>query len=376
MTHRARTSRLRRSDRLLHHRAPCVPHGLLWSFALALALTTLGCTGTVLSMMGSQVEENLRSDLAAELPDGLHVIVCGAGGPLPDERRSSACLAVIAGRSVFLVDVGGGASRNLARAGLPPTRIERVFLTHFHSDHIDGLGELATLRWAGGDWDAPLPIHGPEGVAEIASGFNLAYRRDQTYRTAHHGLEVTPPNAAGLSAAAFPAPTVGELPVVFAEGDLRVLAFEVDHDPVSPAVGYRIEYKGRSIAVSGDTARSANLIAASRGVDVLFHEALSRELVGVLNESARRVGNANMTKITSDILDYHASPVEAAESADEAGARALVVYHVVPPLPAAPLERIFRKGMREAYAGPIEIAVDGTFVSLPAHSAEIVIGER
>jgi len=347
---------------------------LLLSFAIT--ISTLGCGRTVMSMMGSQVERNLRADLPSELPDGLHVLVCGAGGPLPDERRSSACLAVIAGQSVFLVDVGAGASRNLAFAGLPPTRIERVFLTHFHSDHIDGLGELATLRWAGGDWEAPLPVHGPDGVAEIASGFNLAYRRDQTYRTAHHGIEVTPPKAAGLSASAFPAPPEGELPVVFAEGDLRVMAFEVEHDPVRPAVGYRIEYKGRSVSISGDTVRSANLIAASRGVDVLFHEALSRELVGVINESARKVGNANMTKITADILDYHASPVEAAQSAAEAEAGALVVYHVVPPLPAAPLERIFAQGMRDEYQGPIRISVDGTFVSLPASSTKILFSER
>jgi ribonuclease Z len=115
-------------------------------------------------MMGNQVEKGMAFDLPKSLPDGLHVLVCGAGGPLPDKRRSSACLAVIAGDSVFLVDVGAGAARNLQLAGLPPNRIERVFLTHFHSDHIDGIGELATLRWAGSHWEAPLPLHGPRGA--------------------------------------------------------------------------------------------------------------------------------------------------------------------------------------------------------------------
>ena len=84
-------------------------------------------------------------------------------------------------------------------------------------------------------------------------------------------------------------------------------------------------------------------------------------------------GSVILAKITADILDYHASPVEAAESARQADARALVIYHVVPPLPVAPLERIFRQGMSDAYDGPIEIAVDGTFVSLPAGSREIEI---
>jgi ribonuclease Z len=334
-----------------------------------------GCGDQVLSFMGRRIEANLSADLPAELPDGLHVLVCGAGGPLPDPERSSACLLVIAGERVLLFDVGAGASRNMALSGIQPGQVERVFLTHFHSDHIDGLGELATLRWAGGDWRTPLAVHGPDGVAEIVSGFNLAYRRDQTYRTAHHGLDVTPPSAAGLSAEAFREPTSEVLDVVFEDGALRVAAFEVDHAPVDPAVGYRIDYKDRSIVISGDTNKSANLITHARGVDVLFHEALSRKLVGVIHQAAENVGNTTMARITDDILDYHASPVEAAESAAEAKAGALIVYHVVPPLPLAPLEGIFEEGMSDAYSGPIEIAVDGTFVSLPAGSDAIELDE-
>ncbi len=347
----------------------------IWIALLSIATLTTGCTDTILGVMGRQVEQAMSSDLPSSLPDGLHVLVCGAGGPLPDAKRSSACLLVIAGDTVLLVDVGSGSARNMAFAGIQPGLIERVLLTHFHSDHIDGLGEVATLRWAGGDWEQPLAVHGPEGVAEIVSGFNLAYRRDQIYRTAHHGLEVTPPSSAGLSATAFALPGEGKTSIVFERGDLRITAFAVDHEPVSPAVGYRIEYKDRSIAISGDTAKSSNLIRSAHGVDVLFHEALSRTLVGVMNQAAVNVGNAGMAKITADIVDYHASPVEAAESAQEAEVGALVIYHVVPPLPIAPLERIFEKGVRDAFDGKVEIAVDGTFVSLPAGSDEIEIDE-
>ncbi len=340
---------------------------------LVSALVVAGCSSQVLSLMERRLTETMTSPRVDSLPDGLHVLVCGAGGPLPAENRTPACLLVIAGDRVLLFDAGGGAARTMALHGFQPTLIERAFLTHFHSDHIDGLGEVATLRWAGGTWDAPLPVHGPHGVAEIVSGLNLAYRRDQTYRTEHHGLAVTPPNAAGLSATPFDAPPEGEAPIVFEDGDLRVRVFSVDHAPVRPAVGYRVEYKDRSLSISGDTSRSDNLIAMSQGVDVLFHEALSPELVGVVNQAAKNAGNAQLEKITRDILDYHASPVEAAESAEEAGAGALVVYHVVPPLPLAPLERIFTQGMGDAYDGPIEISVDGTFVSLPAGSKAIEI---
>ena len=332
-----------------------------------------GCSNQVLNLVERQIAANMTADPVGDLPDGLHVLVCGAGGPLPDEKRTPACLMVIAGDSVMLFDVGGGSARTMVLNGFQPGLIERVFITHFHSDHIDGLGEVATLRWAGGDWDSPLMTHGPDGVAEIVSGFNLAYHRDQAYRTAHHGLEVTPPTSWGLAASAFALPEDGEAPVVFERGDLRVTAFAVDHEPVSPAVGYRIQYKDRSIAISGDTAKSANLIEITQGVDVLFHEALSKVIVRRMNAAAKTAGNSGMAQITMDILDYHASPVEAAESAQEAGASALVVYHVVPPLPISPLEGIFKEGMDDAFDGEIEISVDGTFVSLPAGSNEIDI---
>ena len=341
--------------------------------SLSVLLVFLGCTNQILSLMERQVQQNLFSDPVGELEDGLHVLVVGAGGPLPAANRTPACLMVIAGKTVMLFDVGGGATREMAMQGFPPGLVERVFLTHFHSDHIDGLGELATLRWAGGSWETPLSVHGPEGVGSVVDGFNDAYAHDRAYRHEHHGDLVTPMAAAGMTALPFVIPPPGEAPVVWERGGVRVQAFAVDHEPVAPAVGYRVEYNGRSISISGDTAKSENLIAMSEGVDVMLHEALSKVLVGVINSAAKKANRPAMEKVTADILDYHATPVEAAESAAAAGARSLVVYHVVPPLPLAPLEGIFKEGMDDAYDGPIEISVNGTFVSLPAANDDIDI---
>ncbi len=342
-------------------------------FLLLAVLALPACTRQILGLMERRVTATLQADPVGDLPDGLHVMVCGAGGPLPSETRSSACLMVVAGRTVMIFDVGAGSSRNLTLHGFAPALVERVFLTHFHSDHLDGLGELATLRWAAGDWSAPLDVHGPTGVGEIVDGFNTVYRQDQVYRTAHHGERVAPTATKGLRARPFSPPREGETPVVFKQDDVRVTAFLVQHAPAEPAVGYRVEYGGRSIAISGDTAKSTNLEAAAQGVDVLFHEALSKRLVGVMNTAATNADDEIMAKVTADILDYHASPVEAAESAAAAGAGALVFYHVVPPLPLAPLERIYLDGTGDAFDGPIELSVDGTFVSLPSGSDEIDI---
>ena len=112
-------------------------------------------------IMERGLEVRLFADRIAELEDGLHLALCGAGGPLPAPRASGPCVAVIAGDRFFVVDVGTDSPRNLGRMGFQAGNVESVFLTHFHSDHIDGLGELATIRWAGGDNDEPLPPPGP-----------------------------------------------------------------------------------------------------------------------------------------------------------------------------------------------------------------------
>jgi ribonuclease Z len=163
--------------------------------------------------------------------------------------------------------------------------------------------------------------------------------------------------------------------VILEINGVKVTAFLVDHSPVEPAVGYRFDYKGRSVVLSGDTVKSANVQRFAEGVDLLLHEALAPHLVAVINRGARRAGRANIEKITADIPDYHTSPVEAAEIARDAGVGMLVYYHIVPPLPVRPLRAMFLEGVADVYDGPVIIGTDGTLVSLPAGSEEIAHDE-
>jgi ribonuclease Z len=278
---------------------------------------------------------------------------------------------VIAGGELYVVDSGSGSSRSLARMRIPQGRVEAVFLTHFHSDHIDGLGELMLQRWANGADESPTPVYGPRGVEQVVEGFNRAYAPDSSYRVAHHGEEVVPRSGAGGLARPFATPTDGEGRVVLEADGLRVTAFRVDHQPVDPAVGYRFDYRGRSILLSGDTQKSYNLRSFAEGVELLVHEALSPQLVALIERAAAGAGRTNIEKITADIVDYHTSPVEAAEIARDVGAKHLLYYHIVPPLPLAPLEEVFLDGVDEVYQGPVTIGRDGTFLSLPADSDAI-----
>lgn len=324
------------------------------------------------ALIARGMERTLGTDRAAQLGDGLHLALCGAGGPMPAPEASGPCVAVIAGPYLFVVDSGSDSPRNLARMGFQTGTVAAVLLTHFHSDHIDGLGELATFRWAAGQDLSPLPVFGPPGVETVVEGFNRAYSQDFIYRHAHHGDEVAPLSAAGLVARPFEKPADDALVTVFEADGVTIEALTVDHSPVEPAVGYRFRYKGRSLLISGDTVKGDNIRRFAQGVDLLVHEALAPRLVALMHEAATTVGNTNLARITSDIPDYHASPMDAAETARDADVGHLLYYHIVPPLIVPGQASLYLDGADEVFPD-YTVGVDGVQFSLPAGSREIVL---
>jgi ribonuclease Z len=112
------------------------------------------------------------TNLAYPFEDGLHAGLCGTGSPLADIKRAGPCIAVVAGKHLYVVDVGDGATKNISLMGFQAGKIDAVLLTHFHSDHIAGLGEVMLQRWAGGSNKTPLEVFGPTGVETVVEGFN------------------------------------------------------------------------------------------------------------------------------------------------------------------------------------------------------------
>lgn len=330
-----------------------------------------------LSMAVAQriVVGRLAADALNELPDGLHVGLCGAGSPFPDDRRAGPCTVVVVGKRLFVFDAGSGASRNIGKLGFVQGRIEAIFLTHFHSDHIDGLGELMLQRWVSTSNSAPVPVYGPAGVEAVVAGLMQAYALDQHYRVAHHGEATVPSSGFGGAARPFQIGVEGRV-VVLKDADLEIVAFLVDHAPIHPAVGYRISYKGRTVVLSGDTKKSASVQREAAGVDLLVHEALSAPLVRLLGDGAGQAGRPKLQKILADILNYHATPEEAAETARDAKARFLLFNHIVPALPLPGMDQAFVGAAAERYSGPMRVGTDGDFISLPAGSTQIDVGRR
>jgi ribonuclease Z len=304
-------------------------------------------------------------------PNALRVFFCGTSSPIPHPTRAQACVAVFAANRFWVVDTGPRSWNTIALLGIDASRIGGVFLTHFHSDHIGALGEHNMQTWAAGRAE-PLRVYGPPGVERIVRGFDAAYALDRDYRIAHHGESLMPPEASTMEPIVVDEPRYGEGPTTVLEVDgLRVTAFPVRHLPVRPAYGYRFDYLGRSVVVSGDTARAPALVEAAREVDVLVHEAHAVHLTRAIAEVADEVGRPRIARILRDVESYHTPTEEVARIAEEAGARFLVLTHLVPPPAGVLAERIFVRGIDDARSDGWVLADDGLMVTLPRGSDEI-----
>ena len=320
------------------------------------------------------VDRNAGVDPSLELPDGLHVYLCGTGSPLPDPNRAGPCIGILAGQKAYVVDVGSGGVRNLGLMGFPLQRLDVAYLTHLHSDHIDGLGELMLMAWIRGGRDTPLPISGPKGTTTVVNAFNDAYRIDSTFRTAHHGADIANPNGFGGKPIEIMLPKgPNGKKVVLEQDDLKITAINVEHAPVEPAFGYRIDYKDRSVSISGDTIYHDGFVAASQDVDVMLYEALNPYMVKTIGNRLAELGQSNAAKVFADILDYHASPEEAAMAASKANAETLLLYHIVPGVPIELIESVFLKGTKSHFNGDILMGQDGMVLSLPSGSDKVIV---
>jgi ribonuclease Z len=254
---------------------------------------------------------------------------------------------------------------------VPLDNIQAVLLTHLHSDHIGGLGELMLKAWTGGARTEPLKIIGPDGVDRVVQGFNQAYSMDAGFRYAHHGPAVANLEGAGGSPEAIKKIDEHEGTIVFQTGDLKVTAFPVDHRPVEPAFGYRFDYKGRSMVISGDTLPCESLRRQAEGVDLLLHDAMQPEMLRIISQ-AGVTGNKVLAQVATDILTYHAFPEEAARIARDANVRHLVLFHIIPPTPVAFFNAAFLGDSGKYFDGPITVGVDGMLFSMPPNSTKIL----
>ena len=294
--------------------------------------------------------------------ESLRVFVCGSASPLGNTDQAQACIAVLTPDHFYLIDSGAGSTANISRLGLPMASLEGVLLTHFHSDHIAEIYEVNLTSWVQGR-PKPLTIYGPTGVDEVTEAVNAGYRLDRIYRTGHHGEELLPPELGVLTHETI-APGV-----ILEDGDLKITAYVSEHPPIHPAVGYRFDYKGRSVVISGDSNVTDETLKIVDGADLLLHDALSLPIVTTSSEAMAEAGQKRISKIMADVLDYHASTDSLIDLGTKTDVDMVVFYHLVPTPMNALLEGLFMRGAPDTYL----LAEDRMVFELPIGSDDILV---
>jgi ribonuclease Z len=333
---------------------------------LAVCLMMHGAVGCSKMLDGAIQREAKNSvDDSYFEDDKLHIILGGTGTPIPDPNRMPACIAIIVNGRIMLVDTGYGAMSTLQSMKLPLDLISEVFITHFHSDHIAGLGQVINRSWIFGR-KGPIDIHGPEGIQQVVDGFERVYALDAEYRTEHHGKNMQLENRrVAVNTIEFGNPE--QAVTILKEDGLVVSSFLVEHSPVNPAVGYRFDYKGKTLVISGDTVRNGNVERYCKDANILIHEVMNKELNGRVaslfqamdDERSQRGG-----EMLEDTLDYHTDTSELGKLAQRAGVKKLVLTHLVPPPRNFFIKRTFKKGVGEFYKGELIVGEDRMHLEL------------
>ena len=246
----------------------------------------------------------------------IDVTLLGTGSPIPDPHRAGPSTLVQAGDENYLVDAGRGVLMRLAGAGCAPTMLTAVLLTHLHSDHITDLNDVITSSWAlNMDDPKPLRIVGPEGTKETVARILHFLDLDIGYRLAHHDDLNEPPQLEVTEI------TKGSLDLSTA---VSISTAPTDHRPVDPTIAFRFDYEESSVVVAGDTVPCTDLDQLCNGAKALVHTAIRKDIIETLPLQRAK-----------DILNYHSSVEEAAETAQRAGMEMLILTHYVPGIPPA-----------------------------------------
>lgn len=242
----------------------------------------------------------------------MEITLLGTGSPLPSPDRAGPATLLRAGAATLLFDCGRGVVMRLAAAGVLPIGLSAVLLTHLHSDHITDLNDIMTTHWVMSPGPLPLRVIGPPGTQQVVDGVLAMLTLDQGYRLAHHAsLEVGP------SVEVTEVEPGDSLEVAGAV----ISVHRTDHRPVQPTVGYRVEHEGAVAAIAGDTVPCPELDAMCAGADLYVQTVIRDDLV-------RAIPNGRI----QDILDYHSTVEQAAQTAARAGVATLVMTHYVPPM--------------------------------------------
>jgi ribonuclease Z len=279
----------------------------------------------------------------AASPSATRVTLLGTGSPLPTAQHAGPATLVQAGSAVLLVDCGRAVVMRLVAAGVLPAGLSAVLLTHLHSDHITDLNDVITTHWVMTSEPTPLRVIGPPGTQRVVDGILAMLAQDQGYRQAHHA-DLRHPMSVAVTEVR-PGATVSA-------GGVGVVVGATDHRPAAPTVGYRIEYAGTAVTLGGDGVPCAGLDQLCAGADVYVQTVLRADLIGLVRSARLR-----------EILTYHSTIEQAAQTAERAGVKTFLPTHFLPAI-APGDEDTWRELAAAHFSGEIVIGGDLTAVTV------------
>lgn len=305
-----------------------------------------------------------RDEVRAEYldPDVITVVLPGTAGPMSPTEAQTATAVFVNGQ-FLLFDAGDYAQKRMEQYNLPMDALDAVFITHFHNDHIADLGEVMQRSFMLGR-EKDLVVYGPTGTDAIVQGFNAIYAEDSDYRTLHHTEQWMPSQFHFATASEFSADE--SVVEVYRNDGVVVTAFRVAHPPVEPVFGYKIEFAGKNVVISSDTLITEELRNQSRDADLLVMDVMNFELVELMENTFREVGDERNAVIFYDIREYHPDVNDVGVMAEEQGVKRMALTHFAPSLPRRSLmKHYYVNPIKEHYSGEVFADGDGTTVRIP-----------
>lgn len=248
-----------------------------------------------------------------------NVILLGTGTPIPDSKRAGAGTAVVYNGKAYLFDMGRGVVQNIIKASQElkidalkmwkAPKINHLFITHLHSDHISDFPTFASTVW----WrrTEQLNLYGPTGIKDMYKGYEKFLATDVKLRV--DGIQ--PVKNPKLYQSLIHEYDDGW---TFKDGDVLIEAFKVPHGEIKTSFGYKITTPDKTIVISGDTSYSEKIIEMSKGVDILIHEVISDEGLSKLPEFWQKYHKS-----------YHTTASDLAKVANQAKPKLLVLTHIL-----------------------------------------------